>query len=676
MKIGKRFLKITGIILGVLFLIAYFAFSTLLFTPHESDWEHDVSALIPRQVDFYVSKANLIRSFDGFPMLAIREEIQKTAAWAAFDGSPEQQALYQEQGIEAAIDEINAIQEQIPLGFTLLDLFGGEDLAIAGEFEGRVIGDSQWAVYGRVGPMGKLSVSMLSYPGIIGLDAQGISVEAKSDTHWLLSGGQMARPIHVARHKDVVLITTSDFYVTEVERLALAGGMDSVYLSGDYNDHVQRNADGTEVEVIVNLLEYFRTFPNAEQWPDPKSDRFAMAFLGRMIQVASCKNLMGRVRMKNGWDVKLHGEFTSEKMTDFQKVLYRSDSFDQDDVMRHVARITPDDATMMMYVHGPVEDLLREALASAEPALRSNLDDAFRSTGRWRNLNELVEEIGDTVYDRMALIVRPNDYGPVEATIQGTQEAMSPETDGAPVFAYTIILWTKGATAETNINGIRDTIGNHPDKFGLKGGVPDDDGYYIYGLAGMDAREFWSPFVPGTGLMITLLDDENRLFISNHPDMLKDMIQGRKRRLSDLPEFQTRLNSGLVASNLLVWFKPQTGRATMRQMGQQAIDLEIRGGVDWTSRRAREENEVLPTLFPGKNRNQLSESEESSFQDTVDIRLQEWFDEFKEQQRPVLMARTERDLEYLNAMTSVLLGLKLDPKSFDLSLQVRVPLTD
>ena len=52
MKLKSRILKILSIVLLVVLFLGYFAFSTFLFSPVESDFEYDVSALIPRDVDY------------------------------------------------------------------------------------------------------------------------------------------------------------------------------------------------------------------------------------------------------------------------------------------------------------------------------------------------------------------------------------------------------------------------------------------------------------------------------------------------------------------------------------------------------------------------------------------------------------------------------------------------
>ena len=59
MSQSKRLLKITGIVLGLILVFGYLAFSTLLFSPTEGSWKYRISALVQRTVDVYVAKAKL-----------------------------------------------------------------------------------------------------------------------------------------------------------------------------------------------------------------------------------------------------------------------------------------------------------------------------------------------------------------------------------------------------------------------------------------------------------------------------------------------------------------------------------------------------------------------------------------------------------------------------------------
>ena len=675
MSQSKRLLKITGIVLGLILVFGYLAFSTLLFSPTEGSWKYRISALVPRTVDVYVAKAKLEDWFAPFPQPQVLTTVADTAAWRAFDGSSEQERLLREAGIPEALAQLEEALAQAPVDVDPLSLFGGREVAIAGDLEGKRASSADWAVYGRVDFLGKLAVSLLPR---LDLAAQGVEVETLESGGLRLSGRALARELFLGRVQDVVVVGTAAAFVDEALSLSQTSGENSLRLATTYEGPVvaAMGPDQDEIELFANLRTTFESLELPDPWPDPKSTSFAQAFLARLIQAPACKNAAGIVGFDGGLSVDLSGTFSSEKITPFQQRVYREKGFEHDQVLQRVARMAPEDTAVLAYLHGPVADLLREALASLEPALRQNLEDVFRSTGRWASLDALIGEIGEAAHDRLLLIVRENDYGPIRALSESTGEEMSPESDGRTVFAFTLVTWLRGDSGVDTVNSIRDAIGRNPDKFGLKGGVAGDPGYYRYEEAGMDTREFWSPFVPGTGMIASLVDDEGRCIITNHERMFRQVINcltRQERSLADDPTFQALLNSSTPASNLLLWVNPRAAAGTLEELAKAQVDLDLRNGIDWTRERRRVELDVLPSMFPGKQRNQLSADERTRLDDAIDVELQDWFREHSRAQRPLLEAEALRRTTYLRAVSALLASLRVDPRDFSFSLRGLTP---
>jgi len=678
MSMKKRLLKIVGIALTLVLVFGYFLFTTLFFNPMEGDWGHSLSALTPRNVDLWVAKEKLGDLFEPFPEVVLLETVAHTAAWRDFDDSPEQAQLIEDLGIPELLRQVEEGLAQAPISVDPLAIFGGRAVALAGDLDGRTAENADWALYGRVNWMGKLGVSLIPF---LGLEDQGMAVEEVSDSHFKLSGGQLQRNVHVGRVLDVVVIATNGELVEHAKRLSQAAGEDSLRLATTYESPVLGNMgpDREEVELFANLRTTFDSLGLPATWPDPSSESFSEAMTARLIQAPACKNVAGVLGFDGGLTLDLEGKFSSEKISDFQARVYRNKGFEQDHVLRDIARMAPPDTAALVYLHGPVEDILREVLASTEPALRQNIEDVFRSTGRWASLSELVEEIGGAAHDRLLLIVREEDYGPIVALHEGSGQEMSPETDGSTVFAFSLVTWLRGNQGIETVNSIRDAIGRNPDKFGLQGGVAGDPGYYRYEVGGMDTREFWSPFIPGTGMIATVVDGEGRCIVTNHERMLDQVIKCMTRQrtsLSDNPTFQALLNSSTPASNLLVWVNPRAATETLRALGRVQVDLDLRSRVDWAMERRRQELRVLPNMFPGKQRNQLSEEQRTILDDAIDVELQEWFKDHARDEKPVLLAALERKLNYVRTIKALLASLRLDPKKFNLTLRALMPLDE
>ncbi len=663
----SRFLRITLIVLLVVLAAGYFTFSTLLYSPLEDDLEADIAVLIPRDVDFYVSKADVGELFDPFPHLAVLPRLEKHPAWQAWVSSPECQELAQEMKLASTIAQLEQATKQLPLGLEPQQIFGGRDIAAAGYFKGQDLNAADWAVYGRANWAGKLAAALLRYPGVLGLSKQGITAVVEED-YVKLSGGQIPRELFVARVSDVVIVATKVELVNAAHDLSNKGYADSFHQSAAHFDHIQnanRNPDKDEIELFLNTRKMFDNLKISGAWPNPKSQDFFPAFFGKLFQLGSVKEAIGVVGIDEGAAIDLHGGFSSEQITEDQKRLYRTRGFDQNQLLNEAGRLAPADTSLFLYMHADTGDVMRLVLDSFEPALKTNLEDAFRNTGKYQSLAQLVTELDGALKDRFAVIVRPNDYPP---------DPDGPPNDGQPVPAIALVLWTQHVDT---VNALRELIGGQGVKFGMQGRKPGEPGYFRNTEAGHDTREFWSRFVPGTGVIATgnsgdLTIVTNSIGMLGH--LLKTYTQGGAKypRLSEDSRFESLVQTSIDRANLVVWANPRTGTPILRQTAQRVAEDSIR--IDWNMERARVEEQVLRESFPGEKRGQLSPETQAKVDEIVDPKLKEIETRIRGEQVPALMAAQDRLFTYAEAMTAGLVMLALDPKSFELSIRAVVPL--
>ena len=97
-----------------------------------------------------MGRAELRQSFDAFPRLAVAKELEENPAVETFLESPTWTELERATRIEETLAEIEAQLEQLPLGLDVLDVIGGEEIAVAADFEGQGVDATDWAVYARV----------------------------------------------------------------------------------------------------------------------------------------------------------------------------------------------------------------------------------------------------------------------------------------------------------------------------------------------------------------------------------------------------------------------------------------------------------------------------------------------------------------------------------------------
>ncbi len=263
-----------------------------------------------------------------------------------------------------------------------------------------------------------------------------------------------------------------------------------------------------------------------------------------------------------GLQLDLHGEFTSEHITGDMARVYRGRGFDKP-MLEEVARLAPRDTGLFAYLHAPTGEMLRMVRDSMEPAMRQLIEDAFRGTGRYANLDALIKELDDDFKDRWCLIVRPNDYPPdPEGPIHGTE----------PVPAIALVLWTKNQQA---VEALEKLIGGQGQRFGLQGKDKNSGGFFSNTEAGYSTYEYWSQMVPGTGVIVAAKAGEmtvitNSLGMMGH--LLKTYSVGGEKypRLSEEPHFSALVQSSIPKGNLARLGPPAVGDPGAAPVGRAA----------------------------------------------------------------------------------------------------------
>lgn len=669
MSLKSRLLRYTLVGLGVFLFAAYFAFATLFFNPLESDLEVDVAALAPRDVDFFVARANLDDAIADFPRLEIQDRLDRSPAWQAWTSSTEYADLDRELGIEKTLASLREATAEIPLGKEPQDLFGGRDIAVAGYFKGRGLENADWAVYGRANWMGKLAAAALFRPTWFGLADRGLKVVIDEDVAGV-EGGGLTRKLFVTRIQDVVIVATKIELAKAAHDLRARSYTDSVYQSAVYFDHVQRAAGRTnerdELEVVVDVPRLLASLALPEPWPDTRSQDFLPAFLGRLFQVSSLKTAAGVVQAGEGASIDLYSDLNSERLTTEMQRVYRARGFSREDLLNTAAAMAPADSGLFVYVHAGIGELLKLARESAEKALTANLEDTFRNTGKYPTLDVLIAHLDASFKDRVAIIMRPNDY---------PADPEGPQHDGTPVPAWAVILWSKDVA---KIVELRDTIGQKGSLFGLEGRKPGEPGYFNNTESGFEIREYWSRLIPGTGMIATCNANELTI-VSNSFRMLghilKTSTQGGERypRLSEEQQFQALVRSSLPNGNAFLWMNPRSIAPILRASAQSRASGQI--AIDWKSERERLETKFLREKFPGKKR-PLSAEDQQAMDALVEPELTAIESRIAREQVPALVEREERWLTYAEHITAALAVLALNPKSVEMSVRVLAPLPE
>jgi hypothetical protein len=411
------------------------------------------------------------------------------------------------------------------------------------------------------------------------------------------------------------------------------------------------------------------------RWPDPDSQDFLPAFLGRLFQLGSVKSMAGVVGFDHGITLDIHGELSSELMTTEQKRLYRQRGVERDWLLQRAARMAKADASLFAYLEMDLGDLLRLAMDAAGPDMRTLIEDAVRGTGEWNGLDAFIDDIDDLFKDRIALILRVNDY---EEDV-----GEDPPHNDVPAPAIAVVLWTeKSQQALDRIEALHQTVVKNQGRLGLKGRAGEKGVYKNRLSSGHDIWEFWNPLIDGTGHLSTVVDSQGFYVISNNFRMLGDLIQvyfeggSRYPRLSERLDFREMVDEGLPQANAVVWVDPRQLGVVQRRFHQlNAVD-QARAAIDWRTERARAEDEVLREQFPGKIRGRLDQDTQDAVDAIVNPRLTALEQRLLSEQVPVIQAGMDRNTLYSELVSGLLIMLALDPKYFDLTASAVIPLDE
>lgn len=670
----RRFLKLALISLGVVLFTGYFAFSTFLFNPLEGRYPYDVSTLLPRDVDFFAAKANLAADFDGELQPRFLARLEASEWGQALLESPQWTALQQGLLPKAQLESIRAELARLPVRVDPLAWFGGRDLAISGYATGPDLSSSRWILLGRANWKGKLAVALLEYPGLLGLEKQGLSakVEGRRVT---LSGRGLARPLHIARLDDVLMLSSESGLIDSAFGFEAKQGQDSLGQSARYHDQIQArdDAEHDELEILARYATLAPKLGLPAGFPRKQSRLAAEAFLGRLFQFDLIRELAGVARFPRGLSLDLSGELVSENLDARQKTVYRGKDLESREISTELARYAPADSGLFAVLEADLPSVLGMLLDSLEPALVSNFEtEIVRPVFGYANLQPLLGDLDVAFRDRAIVIVRKNDF---------PQDANQPiPNDGRPTLAWAIGLWVENGT---KIEELQQKLTNNAGRLGLRG-PQNPDGSYGPGIytntvaGGLRIYEYWSPFVPGTGHVASMLDSK-LFFVANHWLMLNliaSTVYDRERKFPSLAgdsAFAGLVNTALPAQTFALYAQPKAIGDDVRKLLRDNAEGQMSELLDWEVEGPRIRRQVLARTQPGKRLEELSDPERAELEMVAGPELEAFRAEFRSKNLPVLLGRFEKQWRAAEAFEGLLFSLRLEPKDFQIALRALLP---
>jgi hypothetical protein len=663
----KRFLRPVLIVLGVLGFTGYFAFSTFLFSPLEGDYEFDVATLVPRDVDLFVARADLVDAFDAELGLRRAQDL----ANGPFAGLASEPAFAE---LSAKYDEVRAtIAEQlaqVPVSTHPLATFGGSDLGVAAYFDRDVPGGTEWVALGRCNWVGKAAYAALERPGLFGLDAQGITA-TKTDGVIALTGGQLVEPLYFTRINDVIVISNGPDLPATARTLERNKGQESFFVSPRYHDEIaMRSSDGgDDLELFVRSDRLPELLGAEGAFPDPRSQDFLEALLGRLVSLGAVSELAGALALESDLAaLSLGGSWDVGALTDDQRRFYRRKAVDQRSVVKRVGQLAPADAFLVVYLDIDLGELLRQAVNSAERAMIDNLEtEIIQPIFGYATIDPLISDLEAAFKDRIAIIIGPNRYP--------LSQADAPN-DGRATLAWAIALWVDDVNLLYSTEPGRAALLNRLEdarnapRLGLQGRDGAPGIYTNKGEGGFPLTEYWSPFVTGTGHVATGVS-QGVFVVTNHFRMIGELFKGlagsEDSTLAGRDDFTAMMSSGLDAISAMVWMDPGAVQSDLEKVLVQRAQDDVLSLIDWDVERPRIEKQLLAQHFPNEVWGNLSSLEvgaqlESLVLDEIDV----FREQFRAERMPQMVEDIDRRLTYLAGIERALLALKLADKEFEL----------
>jgi hypothetical protein len=635
MRVKKLLRNLSFVLLGGT-LVLGLLFTTLVYNPFEGSFG-DIHGIVPRNVDFYLGKANLSDDFEEFPRPRFWAGLEASTAWPALTQSRLFKSREADIGqVLRGLDEVKAQMAQVPL--VRLQILGdvvGRELMLAGRV-GPTPGAFEVCAWSRVSWKVRAGIALLGYDLVRG-GLGGAQVVPDGALLKLQQAG--SEPFWLARVKDVAICGNSRQLVPQSLDLALGvSSEDSLGAAADYTDHLAAPLqawssrvldDPNCLEGMLDLDALRRLSPGFAGWPGPlaeltREERVVQVFLepkalrrawaSAIFEPESALSLVLQVMVNNG------------ALTDFQRRLHSEKPGPVEGWLRGFFRCVPERAALAATLRVPVGPLLQELLMTLDRDVLDLLEQAYRQHVPRGDVRGLIDKVAPAFEPWVGIVFRNNDF----PEIRGQQFKVS-RPSPVPTYAllFTVIKSEK-ARVEEMITLFRDRL-----RTSL--GFPDQ-GYYMGAGPGNQFQilEWGNSHIPGTGQIALLFGGQLELFfmVSNSGPLLREIVNTRfqlgPRALTDDPVVASGLGSLPSHVSGILWLNGSEATAVLRryrEFSRRSLDAQVPDPAWALSVRPEVEQQVFDREFRARfaSKAQLKGADAARFDQLVEAEiLQRW----------------------------------------------------
>lgn len=519
----KRFWKVLGLSVSAVLILMLLFVVGFVFNPFEGSLP-DMRDAVPRDVDFFVRKTDLVDDFPDFPEPRFWEEFALSQSWNTLQQGPLYRGIQQDLQADRVLGEIRASLQQVrDNSWGLLDPVGdtiGSEIILAGRLGGRPTDQAQWCVYTRVSWKVRAAWGLKNI-GVLqsALASGGIQVQDQAGMLTLRMPGN-PQPIHVARFLDCVMISNDEVLLRD--SLALAegiGGGEPFGRSSFYQDGITRPIETWEDltnPLETNALEFYLRPQNLrdfqvlqDSWPDSQNpDSMNERVLASFVNLNVWRFLTGSLLFEDdSLSVLSRIELNRNAHTSFQQEFFKSEPQDRGQWLDPFLRMVPQNACACAALRMPAEDFLHEMFRSLDRTDQTLLDEGIRKTGKYRNVRELIDKVAFALLPRTGFVFRknlPDPDIPVLAT--------------SPVPQIAWVFWVKPGMKQP-LEDLEEVMRLHHRTFGF------ESAYELRVNPGVEDKilEFTNRQIPGTGEVAMILFD--RFFVvSNSGPLIRALF--------------------------------------------------------------------------------------------------------------------------------------------------------
>lgn len=548
----RRIWRTLGISFVVLVSLLMLAVVALVFNPLEGSLR-DVPDVVPREVDFFLRKRNLIADFadEKGRFQLQKEELPAPAFWQALVESDGFTELRKGPVVSdltrscvpvlvQARDALLKVQQDSSGMIDLARDLAGQEMVIAGYYEDKTKQPFQplqqpwWCLYARISWRVRFGWGLACWSIVQSqLRSQGLDVQAEGEI-LVIRGNGIQGSIYAARRLDCLMLANNKYILEQSLRLVDGNDQEQPFgQSARYADGVTHpierwsdvntdfGANAVEFSLAPNTVDPFRRFSMA--WPnEANKDSMNERVLASFLKLAGWNSITGAFLFEPQ-RLSVLGEvvLNSHMHTKFQQSFYKAEKQARSEWLDPFLRMVPDTACAAAALRMPVGEFLRAMNGALQASEKSLLNDALRNCTLQKqqlaDSTELIEKLSIAFLPRAGFVFRRNV--PDKSINPETKQQWIPDPIPSPMPQIAWIFWLRPgqrAIAEDFV----DMLSRHASVFRFSplhlkvDGLPEP------------VTEFVNPQIPGTGELAMIVFNDF-MVMSNSGPLVKDILRTR-----------------------------------------------------------------------------------------------------------------------------------------------------